>query len=253
MKGSDPRSVEATAKIIVEKYTDDGLLAPNDDQWNRRFSNIPSQFNSKNHKHYRQFFDKQFKAKQPVMMKPKREMDPYEQNEYKGTRMPDYSVMSKDRDIYGELGWIPNFNVKCSKDNTHLHSTVREYFDGPKNWHMTFNNSTMTNSEFFRKNAPNTSVAKERVKTLNVFNKSQFGSTMRSTTSSFQTSVYATPFILDRDVTNKHRVNKEVEKAGKDGNIPFLRVNDYDYKRSLSRSPRRRTFSNGFGGAKTER
>ena len=26
--------------------------------------------------------------------------------------MPDYSGISKDRDIYGELGWIPNFNVK---------------------------------------------------------------------------------------------------------------------------------------------
>ena len=31
--------------------------------------------------------------------------------------MPDYSGVSKDRDIYGELGWIPNFNVKCSKNN----------------------------------------------------------------------------------------------------------------------------------------
>jgi hypothetical protein len=33
-------------------------------------------------------------------------------NEIKGTIMPDYSNVSKDRDIYGELGWIPNFNVK---------------------------------------------------------------------------------------------------------------------------------------------
>ena len=48
-------------------------------------------------------------------MKPKRELDPYEMNEVKGTRMPDYSGVTKDRDIYGELGWIPNFNVKCSK------------------------------------------------------------------------------------------------------------------------------------------
>jgi len=41
-------------------------------------------------------------------------------NDIKGTRMPDYSGVSKDRDIYGELGWIPNFNVKCSKITTHV-------------------------------------------------------------------------------------------------------------------------------------
>ena len=50
-------------------------------------------------------------------MKPKRELDPFEMNEVKGTLMPDYSGVTKDRDIYGELGWIPNFNVKCSKNN----------------------------------------------------------------------------------------------------------------------------------------
>jgi hypothetical protein len=96
-------------------------------------------------------------------MRPKRELDPYEMNEFKGTRMPDYSKISKERDIYGELGWIPNFNVKCSKDNIQRHSTTREYFDQPLNYHATFNNSTMTNSEFFRQNAPGHSVAKERV------------------------------------------------------------------------------------------
>ena len=58
--------------------------------------------------------------------------------------------VSKDRDIYGELGWIPNFNVKCSKNNNLRHPSNREYFDGPMNYHVTFNNSTMTNSEFFR-------------------------------------------------------------------------------------------------------
>ena len=96
-------------------------------------------------------------------MKPLREHDPYEMNEIKGTRMPDYSNCSKDRDIYGELGWIPNFNVKCSKNNQMRHVTNREYFDGPMNYHVTFNNSTMTNSEFFRQNAPSKSVARERV------------------------------------------------------------------------------------------
>jgi len=71
-------------------------------------------------------------------------------NDVKGTRMPDYTSVSKERDIYGELGWIPNFNVKCSKNNKVSHISNREYFDGPLNYHATFNNSTMTNSEFFR-------------------------------------------------------------------------------------------------------
>ena len=106
-------------------------------------------------------------------------------NEIKGTRMPDYSSVSKDRDIYGELGWIPNFNVKCSKNNNLRHPSNREYFDGPMNYHVTFNNSTMTNSEFFRQNAPKHSVAKERVQTMSVQNRSKFGSTMRSTQSTF--------------------------------------------------------------------
>ena len=104
-------------------------------------------------------------------------------NEIKGTRMPDYSGISKDRDIYGELGWIPNFNVKCSKNNDVRHPTNREYFDGPMNYHVTFNNSTMTNSEFFRQNAPAKSVAREKVQTLSVQNRSKYGSTMRSTQS----------------------------------------------------------------------
>ena len=36
MGAQDPTNIENTAKIIVNKYTDDGMLAPNDDQWNKR-------------------------------------------------------------------------------------------------------------------------------------------------------------------------------------------------------------------------
>ena len=36
MGAQDPSNIENTAKIIVNKYTDDGMLAPNDDQWNKR-------------------------------------------------------------------------------------------------------------------------------------------------------------------------------------------------------------------------
>ena len=48
-------------------------------------------------------------------MKPKRELDPYEMNEVKGTRMPDYSGVTKDRDIYGELGWIQILMLNVQK------------------------------------------------------------------------------------------------------------------------------------------
>lgn len=126
------------------------MLAPGEDQWNRRHQHSPSLFNNSNHTHYRQYFGKDFGEHQKILLKPRRENDPYEMNEIKGTRMPDYSGVSKDRDIYGELGWIPNFNIKCSKNNNLRHPSNREYFDGPMNYHVTFNNSTMTNSEFFR-------------------------------------------------------------------------------------------------------
>ena len=168
-------------------------------------------------------------------------MDPYELNEFKGTRMPDYSQISKERDIYGELGWIPNFNVKCSKNNNARHNSNREYFDGPMNYHVTFNNSTMTNSEFFRQNAPSNSVAREKVQTMSVFNKSGMGSTMRSTQSTFQTSIYATPFVLDKDTSNKYKVVKDIEKSQQFiGAVPFLRTNMDDWKNvQSSKSPDR--------------
>ena len=92
------------------------MLAPGEDQWNRRHQHSPSLFNNSNHTHYRQYFGKDFGEHQKILLKPRRENDPYEMNEIKGTRMPDYSGVSKDRDIYGELGWIPNFNIKCSKN-----------------------------------------------------------------------------------------------------------------------------------------
>ena len=47
---------------------------------------------------------------------------------------------------------------------------------------------------------------------------------MRSTQSTFQTSLYATPFILDRDVSNKYKVDGKVVKTSQFTNsIPFLR------------------------------
>ena len=80
----------------------------------------------------------------------RKDLDPYEENEIKGTRIPEYSQVNRDRDVYGELGWMGNFQYKCSKNNDHRHTTHKEFFDGPINYHCTFTNSNLTNSEFFR-------------------------------------------------------------------------------------------------------
>ena len=74
--------------------------------------------------------------------------------------MPDYTKLSRDRDIYGELGWIPNFNVKVSKDNDKTYPAEREFFDEPRVYHRRFSTAAMTNNEFFRQNAPRSSVAR---------------------------------------------------------------------------------------------
>jgi hypothetical protein len=52
--------------------------------------------------------------------------------------MPDCSIVAKCRDIFGELGWIPNFNVVKSKNNTKRHPHYREYFDAPRDYHNEF-------------------------------------------------------------------------------------------------------------------
>mmetsp|Transcript_8518 Transcript_8518/g.6339 ORF Transcript_8518/g.6339 Transcript_8518/m.6339 type:complete len:119 (-) Transcript_8518:49-405(-) len=100
--------------------------------------------------------------KEVVGLRPKKAVDPYEENELKGTRMPEYSRVSKGRDFYGELGWVPNFNVTFSKNNGCLHKNYREYFDIPRNYNMIYSNANLTTSEFFRQNAPPKSVARSR-------------------------------------------------------------------------------------------
>lgn len=43
-------------------------------------------------------------------MKPEKTLDPFEENTIRGTRMPPWSPLGgEQRDIYGELAWIPNF------------------------------------------------------------------------------------------------------------------------------------------------
>lgn len=66
--------------------------------------------------------------------------DPYIDNETKGTRMPDYSKLAQERDVFGELGWIPNFDVKKSKNNADRHTNYKEFFDAPKEYYDEFTN-----------------------------------------------------------------------------------------------------------------
>ena len=171
------------------------------------------------------------------MIYPQRQLDPYDENEVKGTRMPDYTKLAKERDIYGELGWIQNFNVKFSKNNHKLHPTYREFFDGPKNYHNQFNNSTLTNSEFFRQNAPPGSVARipsvygSGQKNPNssvgfkTFNEHKRSRSKFEGTSQMGGSMYDTPFVLEKEKNNRHRVEKQVETTMvQSSEIPFLRT-----------------------------
>ena len=83
---------------------------------------------------------------------PRRQLDPYEENDVKGTRIPEYSKVSLDRDIFGELGWVPNFNVKKSKNNDDRHDNYREFFDAPKDYAVEFHTASQTNTEFYKMN-----------------------------------------------------------------------------------------------------
>ena len=64
--------------------------------------------------------------------------------------MPDYTTLAEERDVFGELGWIPNFEIKKSKNNDDRHLTYREMFDKPKEYATEFHTASMTNTEFFR-------------------------------------------------------------------------------------------------------
>lgn len=52
--------------------------------------------------------------------------------------MPDYSKVSLERDVVGELGWQPNFNIKKSKNNEDRHPNYKEFFDTPKDYNVEF-------------------------------------------------------------------------------------------------------------------
>lgn len=123
---TDPKTLK---KLLVQNLTDDGHLQ--DLKWDLRHHIHPSRYNTKNSTYYKEYFDKPYRLPQNIAIMPKRIIDPYVQNELTGTRMPAYSKVAAERDIFGELGWIPNFDVKQSKDNDKRYSACREFFDAP--------------------------------------------------------------------------------------------------------------------------
>ncbi len=152
--------------------------------------------------------------------------------------MPDYSKLALERDIYGELGWIPNFHVKLSKNNHTRHNNYREFFDAPREYHNTHNQSSITQSEFFRENAPDGSIAKERSlrkspsmnrtqQSLGAFSaKRSLNADERMSFSNHRTSKtrFATSFVLQPDISNQYKYSSTIKDTVEMANsIPFLR------------------------------
>lgn len=73
--------------------------------------------------------------------------------------MPDYSRVSIERDIYAEMAWIPNFQITYSKNNKDRHLTYKELFDRPKDYTGEFCTGQLTNSDYFKSQAPPGSIA----------------------------------------------------------------------------------------------
>ncbi|CDW91563.1 UNKNOWN [Stylonychia lemnae] len=199
-----------------------------------------------------QYFDKPYKAKQIKQLVPEKTVDPYDMNTISGTRMPEYSQVIKQRDTYGELGWIPNFQVTFSKNNPRLHKNYQEYFDRPQEYHTIYQDANVTQSEFFRSQAPSNSVARTRRaqssyrstrQSMNFGNNQNFDDSQRfDQVSQSLIAPKATPFYLIHDKSNKHRIDKRVKETQSLKNcIPFLRVNDDDYKKVINQ-PQQKSF-----------
>ncbi len=83
--------------------------------------------------------------------------------------MPDYSKVSAERDVFGELGWVPNFNAMKSKNNEDRHENFKEYFDAPKDYTTQFHTSTMTNHDLNQLNSAQDSTAHQKEIRSNTF------------------------------------------------------------------------------------
>ena len=98
----------------------------------------------------------------------------------------------------------------------------------------------MTNQDFFRQNAPTGSVARlpngemgrvsprsltqTSLKSLRASPGKRSGTLDAMSRGVFEGSMYATPFVLDKDKNNRHRVEDGVKKTMPENvEIPFLR------------------------------
>jgi hypothetical protein len=68
--------------------------------------------------------------------------------------MPDYTKLAMERDVFGELGWVPNFSVKNSKNNDTRHDALKEFFDSPRDYAVEFHKgSAQGGREFYIREA----------------------------------------------------------------------------------------------------
>lgn len=129
----------------------------------------------------------------------------------------------------------------------------------PRKYHSRFNTAAMTNNEFFRKNAPKSSVARSRKisRRGNSFNAASISrnstgnftksfmhrrqsAVTNNNTSLFGGSRYDTPFLLDKEPGNKFKVCDAVEKTVRiQSEIPFLRS-------SIDPNSFSKTYTSGF-------
>jgi len=80
--------------------------------------------------------------------------------------MPDYAKVSKERDVFGELGWIPNFNIKKSKNNEDRHNGYREFFDAPKDYTTEFHTASRSNTDGFRMQTAGDEVSQSAIRSV---------------------------------------------------------------------------------------
>jgi hypothetical protein len=185
--------------------------------WDARFHVSASDNNRKSHTFYKQFFGKPTRSNERIVLKPKKKMDPYLENETK-SRFPRYSKIRVERDVDREFSWVNNFAVTQSKNNNRVHNKFKEYFDKPVtyNGHITVATS---------KGIPEAS--------------------MMSKISNNKPT--ATVHILKEERGNKYALKRILQKSiGHGGMIPFLRDHNEKYtlgSRALKKQKKHRTKS----------
>lgn len=105
-------------------------------EWNNRFHVVNSRDNHKVHEFFREYFDKSKRTRQDRISLPSSPAKFYpnlsstlDNFSHRIPRLKKLGVKNKKK---LEREWVPNFQVKNSKDNQCFYSTYREYFDSPK-------------------------------------------------------------------------------------------------------------------------